>query len=478
MEDPTISVGDAQLPADANVADDSLPTNVKPGDILAGKYRVNKVLGAGGMGVVVQATHIVLEDKVALKFLLPEFVENEAVSARFLREAQAAVRIKSPNVARVVDVGTLESGAPFMVMEYLSGRDLGQELDAIGPFSVETAAKFALQACEALASAHASGIIHRDIKPANLFITQNADGSPLLKVLDFGISKVADATGVSNLTRTHAAMGSPTYMSPEQMRSAKDVDSRADIWSLGVVIFEMVAGTLPFNAESMPQLVALVLESEAPSLRDARPDVDEAFDELVTRCLQKDTSKRFQDVAELASALAPFAGETGYESARRIHRILNAGSSELLDKSTTDPKAKDTTRKATNPRIASSTSTSFERTYPSAPQNRIAIFAALGGGVAVICFAAIWFATQGLRSDVPVSAAQPPVIPSESSAAQTVEASTPMASAPVVAAPSASAPVAAETAEAGSTTDIKRPIQARPTKKPAAQKGSVFDDRK
>jgi serine/threonine-protein kinase len=243
---------------------------VREGDILDGKYRVERVLGAGGMGVVVAAQHTVLNNRVALKFLLPSVSKNEQTSARFLREAQAAVKIKSPHVARVIDVGTMaDSGSPYMVMEFLEGRDLGSVIEAQGSLDVELACLYTLQACEALAAAHAVGIIHRDIKPANLYLTVSGDGAPVLKVLDFGISKNVDMA-VSNLTQTQMSMGSPLYMSPEQMRSARDVDARTDVWSLGVVLFEMLTGQLPFMADTMPQLCALVLEENAPLVSQLR----------------------------------------------------------------------------------------------------------------------------------------------------------------------------------------------------------------
>src|ERR1700722_2251218 len=196
---------------------------VEPGEGLAGKYRIERVLGAGGMGGVVAAHHIQLDQRVALKFLVPEALLNPESVARFAREARAAVKIKSEHVARVTDVGQLESGAPYMVMEYLDGSDLSTWLQERGRLPVDQAVDFILQACEALADAHALGIVHRDLKPANLFCIRRSDGQPSIKVLDFGISKVTDASGSASasVTRTAALMGSPLYMSPEQMLSSK-----------------------------------------------------------------------------------------------------------------------------------------------------------------------------------------------------------------------------------------------------------------
>ncbi len=295
---------------------------VKPGDLIAGKYRVDRLLGQGGMGVVVAATHTVLGEQVALKFLLPGLQVDEKIAERFLREAKAAAKIKSPHVARVVDVGTmLDTGSPYIVMELMSGHDLGVELEQRGALELEQACSLAIQACEALASAHQAGVIHRDIKPGNLFLTQDADGTPLLKVLDFGISKL-ESMDAAALTQTQTAMGSPLYMSPEQMRSARQVDQRTDIWSLGIVLYELITGEMPYMAETLPQLCALVLEAAPPSIRSIVPGVPLELEELIARCLSKDPADRFATMAELALALAPFAGEAGEREALRVSRIL------------------------------------------------------------------------------------------------------------------------------------------------------------
>ncbi len=300
---------------------------VREGDILAGKFRIERVLGKGAMGVVVAATHIQLDERVALKFLLPEALENSDAVARFAREARAAVKIKSEHVARVSDVGTLDNGSPYMVMEYLQGRDLAEWMRERGPLEIPEAIEFLLQACEALAEAHALGIVHRDLKPANLFVTMRADGTPCIKVLDFGISKFT-ASGASELdmTKTSTVMGSPLYMSPEQLSSTRGVDARADIWAIGVILFELVSGRVPFEAESMPALCRKVVEDPPPSLRELRGDVPEELEPIVLRCLAKDRAQRFANVAELASALAPFGPPGALRSAERIARVLRAAS--------------------------------------------------------------------------------------------------------------------------------------------------------
>jgi serine/threonine-protein kinase len=237
-------------------------TPVQEGEVLAGKYRVERVLGVGGMGVVVAALHIGLDERVAIKFLLPEALGNPEAVARFAREARAAVKIKSLHVARVSDVGVLETGAPYMVMEFLQGQDLSQRVRDHGPLSIQEAVDFILQACEAIAEAHALGMVHRDLKPANLFLTRMADGSPCVKVLDFGISKVTSPSSSGQdfgMTKTQAVMGSPLYMSPEQMASSRDVDGRTDIWALGTILYELLTGRVPFLGDTMPQLCAMIL---------------------------------------------------------------------------------------------------------------------------------------------------------------------------------------------------------------------------
>jgi serine/threonine-protein kinase len=302
---------------------------VRPGEVLAGKYRVERVLGVGGMGVVVAATHLDLGERVALKFLLPEAAERQETVARFLREAQAAVRIRSEHVARISDVGRMPNGSPYMVMEYLSGRDLSEVLEKRGPLPVEVAIEWVLQACEAIAEAHALGIVHRDLKPSNLFLTKRADGSHLVKVLDFGISKAAptsDRASAPSLTRTDGMMGSPLYMSPEQVRSAKTVDARADVWSLGVLLHELVAGKPPFDGETMTALLAAIVADSPIPLRRAAPHAPPALEAAILRCLEKDTSRRMQSVAELADALLPLAPAQARVSVDRISRVIRGGS--------------------------------------------------------------------------------------------------------------------------------------------------------
>jgi serine/threonine protein kinase len=300
---------------------------VAPGQILAGKYRIERVLGEGGMGIVVEAHDTSLERRVAIKFLLPDFIKHAEAKERFIREARAAAKIQSEHVARVIDVSTLESGAPYMVMEFLEGSDLSKVIETSGPLSVEDATLYVIQACEALAEAHAYGIIHRDLKPANLFLAQQAGGSRKIKVLDFGISKTlaaADAKASGSLTRTSSMMGSPLYMSPEQMKSARDVDSRTDIWALGVILYEALTANPPFLGGSIPEISAKILLEDPRPVSELRPSVPKALSDLTSRALQKQPDKRFANVSELAIALLPFAPGRARGNVERITRVLEA----------------------------------------------------------------------------------------------------------------------------------------------------------
>jgi serine/threonine-protein kinase len=296
--------------------------SLQPGAILARKYRIVRTIGQGGMGVVVEAMHEELDQHVAVKLMAEHAAANVEWAARFQREARAAARIKSEHVVRVYDVGKLETGQPYMVMELLEGEDLGAVLERVGKLDVPLAVDYVLQACEALAEAHANGIVHRDLKPANLFVTSKSDGSACVKVLDFGISKVTgDMRGVT-VTSTSAIVGSPLYMSPEQMKASKNVDARTDIWSLGVILHELVTGRPPFDGETAPELCALVLTAPPSRLSDSLPTAPPTLEAVVLKCLEKDATKRFADVAELAAALAPLAVGAAKLSPDRIARIL------------------------------------------------------------------------------------------------------------------------------------------------------------
>ena len=302
-----------------------VPLEVQSGAVLAGRYRVQRVIGAGGMGVVVAAEHIQLAEPVALKFLLPEIEQDADAKSRFAREAWTTAKIKSEHVVRVLDVGELPSGAPFLVMEYLDGTDLATTLASQGPMPVSQAVQFMLQACEGVAEAHALGIVHRDLKPSNFFCVRRSDGVIAIKVLDFGMSKLMRRTGLGishSITAPALIVGSPLYMSPEQMNSAKDVDVRTDIWSLGAILYELLAGACPFVAETFPELAVKIAVEAPPSLRARRDDVPRGLERVVLRCLEKDRKRRFDDVAQLAAELVEFAPARACVHAERAARVL------------------------------------------------------------------------------------------------------------------------------------------------------------
>ncbi|WP_394832990.1 protein kinase [Pendulispora rubella] len=278
------------------------------GDVLASKYRVERVLGAGAMGVVVAARHEQLGSRVALKFMHGDAFRVKGAVARFVREARAAARLRSEHVARVGDFGTLESGAPYIVMEFLEGADLDAVLKQRGPLPIGEVVAYMFDACKAIDEAHAANIVHRDIKPKNLFLTYRHDGSPLIKVLDFGISKLMDPSGDETsvtATDTGSILGSPAFMSPEQIRSSKHVDARSDIYALGATIFQLTTNAYPYESTSVGELFAAVLYQPHRSLRELRPDAPEALEALVARCLKKEPAERFATVRELMAALAP-----------------------------------------------------------------------------------------------------------------------------------------------------------------------------
>jgi hypothetical protein len=277
--------------------------SLKPGDVLGGKYEVERVLGEGGMGLVVAARHRELGHRVAIKCLHASALGNEGAVLRFEREARAAAALTSEHVARVIDVERLDDGSPYMVMELLDGEDLQTMLHREGALGIVDTIRFASHAADGLAEAHAAGIVHRDVKPSNLFVTRRKKGSAVVKVLDFGIAKnVSDVTD-RNLTATQSLLGSPQYMSPEQVRESKNLDARTDIWALGVTMYECLAGKKPFDAPSMVDLCFAIVQAEPPSLYGVRPDVPPKLEAVILKCLAKNPDERYATMAELSDDL-------------------------------------------------------------------------------------------------------------------------------------------------------------------------------
>jgi serine/threonine protein kinase len=281
---------------------------VQEGTILLGKYRVEKTLGHGAMGYVVAARHEHLGELHALKLMQPEALKTSDAAERFLREAKACARLKSDHTVRIHDLGRLDDGSPVIAMEYLEGRDLQSVLDERKQFPLHEAALYVHQACEAVAEAHALGIVHRDLKPSNLFLTFRPNGSPCVKVLDFGISKQLgeSASNAAKLTATGSVIGTPLYMSPEQILDSKTTDTRGDIWSIGVILYEFATGQLPFPGESFAPVMNRVLNTPPIPLTQWGVPLPAAYQRIVMRCLEKDPAKRFSSVRELMTALEPF----------------------------------------------------------------------------------------------------------------------------------------------------------------------------
>jgi serine/threonine-protein kinase len=311
------------------------------GDIVGGKYRLSRLLGEGGMGIVFQAEHLRLMQQVAIKWLRPDALAMPDALERFDREARAICRMRGPHVAHVMDVDADAHGRPYMVMELLRGRDLEAELQARGALPVAEAVDWVLQACAAIAEAHAEGIVHRDLKPSNLFLAEEPGGR-VVKVLDFGISKLArDEPAV---TQPAVTLGTPMYMSPEQVRSSRDVDARADIWSLGVILYELVTGSPPFLGTTTAAIAAIVADA-TPRPRDTRPAVPEGLELVIMTALAKHPDDRFPSAEALAAALVPFASAEGIAGpfSLRPSREAFAVASSAMARVPSGPRASDAT---------------------------------------------------------------------------------------------------------------------------------------
>ena len=282
---------------------------VQPGDCLLGKFRVARVIGKGATSIVVAARHEQLGTEVALKILAGNDNLAGVSRSRFLREARSAASLRSDHIARVTDVDVDELGRQFLVMELLAGRDLAAVVRDEGPLSIEQAVGYVVHACAGVAHTHTAGILHRDLKPANLFLTRGAEGEPLVKIIDFGLATILDPglRGLGALTVEGALTGTPGYMSPEQLRAPETADSRADVWSLGVILFELLTASRPFGGTTLPDVIASILSDDQPrSVTTVRTDVPRALAAVVAGCLQKDVGRRIPNAAQLARLLSPW----------------------------------------------------------------------------------------------------------------------------------------------------------------------------
>ncbi len=440
------------------------PGEIRVGDVIASKYEVTRAIGKGGMGVVVEAKHLGHAQRVALKILHERHAENREAVGRFTQEARAYASVRGEHSVRILDVGEHDR-RPFLVMELLLGSDLERVMDE-GPMPLETAALYILQACEGISEVHANGMVHRDLKPSNLFVASRPDGSPLLKILDFGIVKgvLADDPSIAVQTQTMVAMGTPLYMAPEQIRSSRTVDARADVWSLGAILYELVAGRPAFGGNTLTHITAQVLEADPPALSSLVPGVPAELDAIVARALAKRPDDRFVDAAALANALAPLGGAEGAHIAARCSRILQGALRP--DTATSPPVAHDDPRHGT---------LRFDR-------GRRARLAKLGVGLlAVVCVVLVTLAVAAYgrargaesrvlaqrgvrsvveRSDASPAAARPrPSLPAQAAEVRSGLAATASASAPLPASgPSAS----------GATVPRPRPFPPTATPAPTA----------
>jgi serine/threonine-protein kinase len=289
------------------------------GDKIGGKYRLERCLGTGGMGSVFLAIHEKIGKRVAIKFLLPKYVRNQIQVARFQREAKAAAAAGHPNIVDIFDIGTHEYHAPYLVMELLQGLSLGDVIGPTTPMDVPTTAYVVCQVLSALDSAHAAGVVHRDLKPDNVFLVDKGASLPDVKLLDFGISHMADASNDTEnhpyrLTKTGVVMGTPYYMSPEQASGRKDLDHRTDLYSTGVLLYECVTGQLPHNADNYHALLASILTEEPPSPLDLEPELPPRFAAVIQRAMNKDPGRRYPSASAMLDDLLPFVSERAQDS--------------------------------------------------------------------------------------------------------------------------------------------------------------------
>ncbi|HET7540897.1 MAG TPA: protein kinase [Polyangiaceae bacterium] len=306
------------------VSDPRFSALVREGETIVGKYVVGRMLGSGGMGMVFAARDERLNRQVAIKVLLPRLVSSQTATQRFLREARASTRITSEHVVKLLEIDTLPDGTPVLVMEYLEGRDLRAVLREDGPLPVRLAVDYLLQALQAIAEGHMQNIVHRDLKPGNLFLSLRADATPLIKVLDFGIAKTLDPEPADTFALTSSEdvrLGSPAYMPPEQLQNPRDVDMRSDIWAIGVTLYELVAGSPPFQGQTYAELLSLILSAPPEALKSRIRDreLPEGLSDVIEKCLQKKREDRYANAAELATSLAPYGSEDARLS---MHRVM------------------------------------------------------------------------------------------------------------------------------------------------------------
>jgi serine/threonine-protein kinase len=453
----------------------------QPGAVIDEKYRVDGVIGRGGVGLVVAATHLAMSQRVAIKMIRDDVPMQRELLDRFQKEAQAAAMIKSEHVARVLDVGRLPTGRPYIVMELLEGEDLERVL-ARGALPHTAAVDLTLQACEALAEAHRAGIVHRDLKPANLFVTRRADGTPLVKVLDFGISKIRPLTAphAGRPVETTSIMGSPGYMAPEQMKSTRDVDARADVWSLGAVLYEMLVGSPAFAGSNMIEILDAIAACDPRPPSRCQAGIPASLDLVLASCLTREPDHRFASVADLAVALSPYGSPASAGLAERVVRISQEPVPEYAEPRFAPLRSE--------PRPSSVTVVTPAR---RAISRRRTLLAAAGGAAAVGVVLLLGWALRAPPGGVPVlgavapPSADPRVAASAAAAPPSPAPADPSPSSsawePVAGSPSAVVPALAASTRPGVTRAANPPaaaLRALRRTLPAKTPSSDFGDRK
>ncbi|HKY37278.1 MAG TPA: serine/threonine-protein kinase [Polyangiaceae bacterium] len=452
---------------------------VRAGEVVAEKYRVQETLGVGGMGVVVAARDTVLERRVAIKFLLPRLAGSETAVQRFVREARAATRITSEHVVRLLEIDKLPNGTPFFVMEYLEGRDLRAVLRDDGPLMPSTAVDYLLQALQAVAEGHLKGIVHRDIKPGNLFLTTRADGTPLIKVLDFGIAKrleQPDEVEHDSLTSSDdVRLGSPAYMPPEQLQDPRDVDTRSDIWSIGATLYELVSGKPPFEGPSYVELVSRILSAPLKPISGRQPAqlLPDGLEEVLKKCLEKSRTLRYANAAELATALARFGSLDARMSLTRVTGLQSLPSPQAQGPRTISDSGPTCTTTLSVADVTPSSQRHEESAKSTADVRPNRSWVVVAGTAAIVAAALALRGSGGSVAPPPKSA--PAAAPNAATpierpiSASSTEAA--VVSAPALSAPSATAPVAAMSAAALPTrASVAQPFSGDPAARSAAEK--------
>lgn len=411
------------LPSDLS---DAWSGTVALGTLLGGRYRVDGVIGSGGMGIVLAATDERLGRPVALKLLPPGRTPTTTSQQRFLREARAAASIDSDHVVRIFDTGMLDEVGAFLAMERLEGQDLRQALLERGAFTPEEAIEIIIQACSAVDDAHRRGIVHRDLKPGNMFLVRSNKRRLHVKVLDFGVSKVlGEVPSADSLTDTGSAVGSPRYMSPEQVRDAKTVGPATDVWSLGVVLYELLAGATPFSGDSAPAIYAMIAADSPRPLRELVPSVPRALDAVCMRCLAKRAADRFGDARALAHALRSITADDSRGESNTDDGVPRPSGSDDQSSKTLDP-------------------TPLER--PAlAKANRPVAWAALVGAGVLVPIAIVALKSPAAVDAPPTSSASAPTSPATPVAEQPPEPVSPLTSASATASPGSAASTAEST---------------------------------